>query len=113
MNKSIFIAAAFAALSKAQTLDKPALTSNLDYLLDGNVANLPSNGGPYWGKWEAGLIPADCKSLAEGEGLNPSDFEVWDIFFDDVCLPPYHFGSLSDGDTVPRWMEFLPAQGLG
>ncbi|KAL4881635.1 hypothetical protein BJY04DRAFT_218079 [Aspergillus karnatakaensis] len=82
LNKSAFIAAAFAALARAQ-LDKPALTSDLDYLLEGNVANLPSNGGPSWNKWEAGLIPADCKSIAEGEGLNATDFEVWDIFYDD------------------------------
>jgi hypothetical protein len=88
MNKSVFIAAALAALTPANAaLDKPALTSNLDYLLDGNVANLPSNGGPYWGKWETGLMPADCKSIAESQGLNPTDFEVWDIFYNDVCRP--------------------------
>ncbi|KAL2871414.1 uncharacterized protein BJX67DRAFT_377189 [Aspergillus lucknowensis] len=90
--RSAFIVAALAALSPARAadLDKPALTSNLDYLLEGNVNNLPSNGGPYWGKWEAGLMPADCKSIAEDQGLNPTDFEVWDIFFND-CQDGWSF----------------------
>ncbi|KAL3462369.1 hypothetical protein BJX64DRAFT_141726 [Aspergillus heterothallicus] len=91
MNKSVFLAVALAALTPANaTLDKPALTDNLDYLLDGNVANLPSNGGPYWGKWETGLMPADCKSIAESQGLDPTDFEVWDIFYDD-CQDGWSF----------------------
>ncbi|KAL3474083.1 hypothetical protein BJX99DRAFT_248533 [Aspergillus californicus] len=89
MNKSVFFVAALAALSRAE-LDKPALTSNLDYLLEGNTNNLPSNGGPYWGKWEDGLMPADCKSIAESQGLNPTDFEVWDIFYDD-CQDGWSF----------------------
>ncbi|KAL5043456.1 hypothetical protein BDW71DRAFT_188118 [Aspergillus fruticulosus] len=93
INKSLLLAAALAAVSPARadgTLSKPALTDNLDYLLDGNVASLPSNGGPYWGKWEDGLMPADCKSIAEDQGLNPTDFEVWDIFFDD-CQDGWSF----------------------
>ncbi|KAL4798403.1 hypothetical protein BDV19DRAFT_356946 [Aspergillus venezuelensis] len=91
INKSVLLAAVLAAVAPANAqLDKPALTDNLDYLLDGNVANLPSNGGPYWGKWEDGLIPADCKSIAESQGLNPTDFEVYDIFFDD-CQDGWSF----------------------
>ncbi|KAL4786972.1 hypothetical protein BJX76DRAFT_319673 [Aspergillus varians] len=91
MYKSVFFIATLAALSPAQAaLDKPALTNDLDYLLEGNTNNLPQNGGPYWGKWDDDLIPADCKSIAESEDLNPADFEVYDIFYDD-CADGWSF----------------------
>ncbi len=84
LSKSVLLAAALAAIPASAELGKPALTPDLDYLLDGNTANLPQNGGPYWGKWEDGLMPEDCKSIAEGQDLNPADFEVYDVFYDDV-----------------------------
>ncbi|KKK21929.1 hypothetical protein AOCH_000188 [Aspergillus ochraceoroseus] len=67
---------------QAQTLDKPALTPNLDYLLQGNTDNLQPAASHY-GKWEDGWIPADCKSIAEDQQLNPTDFEVYDVFYGD------------------------------
>ncbi|KAL4807440.1 hypothetical protein BDV18DRAFT_151478 [Aspergillus unguis] len=88
--KSVVLAAALAALSNAQSLDKPALTSDLDYLLDGNVANLPESNGAYWAKWAPGLIPKDCKSIAEDQDLNATDFEVYDIYYND-CEDPWSF----------------------
>lgn len=79
-------------LSTAQ-LSKPALTPNLDYLLNGNTANLHKTNSSSI-KWPPGLIPEDCKSIAEDEGLSPADFEVWDVYYTDVpplqtkLLPP-------------------------
>ncbi|KAL2816527.1 hypothetical protein BJX63DRAFT_430222 [Aspergillus granulosus] len=32
-------------------------------------------------------MPADYKSISESQGLNPTDFGVWDIFYNDVSLP--------------------------
>ncbi|OJJ07852.1 hypothetical protein ASPVEDRAFT_66052 [Aspergillus versicolor CBS 583.65] len=90
LTKSAFLAAALAAIPASAALDKPALTPDLDYLLDGNTANLPQNGGAHWGKWEDGLMPEDCKSIAEGQDLNPADFEVYDVFYDD-CQDAWSF----------------------
>ncbi|KAL2868793.1 uncharacterized protein BJX67DRAFT_349204 [Aspergillus lucknowensis] len=76
-----------AALASAQELDKPALTSNLDYLLEGNTDNLPSVGHSV-ASWEAGWIPQDCKDLGEGEDLAATDFEVYEVTYDD-CADPW------------------------
>ncbi|KAL5332412.1 hypothetical protein BJX70DRAFT_407634 [Aspergillus crustosus] len=75
------------ALAQAQRLDKPALSSNLDYLLEGNEANLPTVASQI-SQWEAGSIPKDCKDLGEGEDLSAADFEVYDVTYDD-CSDPW------------------------
>ncbi|KAL2829044.1 hypothetical protein BJY01DRAFT_228166 [Aspergillus pseudoustus] len=71
----------------AATLDKPALTSNLDYLLDGNTAALPTTAHSI-AIWSAGWIPQDCKDLGEGEDLSATDFEVYQITYED-CGDPW------------------------
>jgi hypothetical protein len=70
-------------LANGQSLDKPPLTDNLDYLEDGNYNNLAGTQATYV-QWDAGLIPADCKSLGQGEGKDPNDFEVYDVTYTDV-----------------------------
>ncbi|KAL4929150.1 uncharacterized protein BDV17DRAFT_290808, partial [Aspergillus undulatus] len=84
MKGTIKTAAALSALAlaNAQQLDKPALTSNLDYLLDGNAAALPTVPSQV-SQWGAGHIPKDCKDLGEGEGYAATDFEVYEVTFDD------------------------------
>jgi hypothetical protein len=74
-----------AALASAQ-LDKPALTSNLDYLLEGNTNNLPTTSHSI-AIWSQGWIPKDCKDLGEGEDLAATDFEVYEVSYDDVRAP--------------------------
>ncbi|KAL4785302.1 hypothetical protein BJX76DRAFT_356179 [Aspergillus varians] len=69
------------ALAQAQQLDKPALTSDLDYLLPGNANSLPT---------ASGYIPKDCQDLGEGEDLNVTDFEVYQVQYDD-CSDPWLF----------------------
>ncbi|KAL4884501.1 hypothetical protein BJY04DRAFT_182616 [Aspergillus karnatakaensis] len=86
------------ALAQAQQLEKPALTSNLDYLLDGNAANLPEVASQI-SQWEAGFIPKDCKDLGEGEGLNAADFEVYDVTYDD-CSDPWLICRHKDAEPV-------------
>jgi hypothetical protein len=71
-----------AALASAQ-LDKPALTSNLDYLLEGNTDNLPTTSHSI-AIWSQGWIPKDCKDLGEGEDHAATDFEVYEVSYDDV-----------------------------
>ncbi|CEL06014.1 hypothetical protein ASPCAL07126 [Aspergillus calidoustus] len=75
-----------AALASAQ-LDKPALTSNLDYLLEGNTANLPTTSHSI-AIWSQGWIPKDCKDLGEGEDLDATDFEIYQVSYDD-CSDPW------------------------
>jgi hypothetical protein len=83
------------ALAQAQQLEKPALSSNLDYLLEGNTANLPSIASQI-SIWEAGHIPKDCKDLGEGESLSAADFEVYNVQYDDVRLPYALFYSIAN-----------------
>ncbi|THC94808.1 hypothetical protein EYZ11_005715 [Aspergillus tanneri] len=76
-----------AAISQAKRLDKPALTPDLGYLLQGSVDNLHPTHST-WDKWGDGWIPEDCKSMAQNPNLNlnlnPSDFEVYNVHYDDV-----------------------------
>ncbi|KAA8649363.1 uncharacterized protein ATNIH1004_005264 [Aspergillus tanneri] len=75
-----------AAISQAKRLDKPALTPDLGYLLQGSVDNLHPTHST-WDKWGDGWIPEDCKSMAQNPNLNlnlnPSDFEVYNVHYDD------------------------------
>ncbi|KAJ0413155.1 hypothetical protein BJY00DRAFT_306519 [Aspergillus carlsbadensis] len=112
LNIYVFLAAALAALTSAQaTLDKPALTPNLVYLNSGNFANLPFPRGQRWSRWQAGLMPADCKSIAESRGLNPTDFEVWDLFYSD-CQDPWsvcrHRNSTNSLETLIDTFSRVP-----
>ncbi|KAL4806922.1 hypothetical protein BDV18DRAFT_121550 [Aspergillus unguis] len=77
------------AVAHAQQLDKPALTPDLDYLLDGNANNLPTVDRSI-SAWEAGSIPQDCKDIGEGEGHSASDFEVYSVQYND-CGDPWLF----------------------
>jgi hypothetical protein len=66
-----------------QKLDKPALTSNLDYLEQGNIDNLYPTQSTN-DQWGSGWIPSDCKDIANDEGMNPDDFEIYNVHYDDV-----------------------------
>lgn len=79
----VALAATGSMLANGQSLDKPALTDNLDYLMDGNNNNLASTESSYQ-QWDAGLIPADCKSIAQNEGKDPNDFEIYNVTYSDV-----------------------------
>ncbi|CBF89557.1 hypothetical protein AN0402.2 [Aspergillus nidulans FGSC A4] len=80
--------ALFLTLARAE-LDKPALTSDLDYLLEGNANNLPTVNS-HIAVWPSGYIPKDCQDLGSGEGYNASDFEVYEVTYDD-CADPWLF----------------------
>ncbi|QKX57523.1 uncharacterized protein TRUGW13939_04637 [Talaromyces rugulosus] len=92
------LAASGSMLVNGQALDKPPLSDNLDYLADGNNANLAVNQGTYQ-QWEAGTIPADCKSLGQEEGKDPNDFEVYDVTYGD-CGDPWVFCRHKDSTTT-------------
>ncbi|KKK12048.1 hypothetical protein P175DRAFT_0521442 [Aspergillus ochraceoroseus IBT 24754] len=79
--KYLYLVSTLCALGQA-TLDKPALTDNLDYLWQGNINNLNPTQST-WDQWGSGWIPADCKSIAESQGLSPSDFEVYNVHYTD------------------------------
>ncbi|KAL4916034.1 hypothetical protein BDW62DRAFT_187069 [Aspergillus aurantiobrunneus] len=85
------------ALANAQSLDKPALTDDLDYLKEGNTNNLPTVNSQI-AIWAAGYIPQDCKDLGEGEDLSAADFEVYQVQYDD-CSDPWLFCRHKDVET--------------
>ncbi|KAL3476730.1 hypothetical protein BJX99DRAFT_227225 [Aspergillus californicus] len=106
------IALSALALTQAQSLDKPALTDDLDYLLEGNAANLPTVNSQI-AVWESGWIPKDCKDIAEGEDLTATDFEVFQVQYDD-CDDPWlicrHTEAESDIFTVAETFGKLPVR---
>lgn len=82
----------FVALVASQRLNKPALQPDLDNLKQGLLDNLHPVHSTR-DRFKAGYIPSDCKRIAQGEGLNPADIQVWNIHYDDVspllpCLLP-------------------------
>lgn len=36
-----------------------------------------------WDYWGAGWIPQGCKDIATGHGLNPNDFTIFNVHYDD------------------------------
>jgi hypothetical protein len=84
---SILLGAVLAAtgplLASSQALDKPALTPNLGYLEQGSLDNLAPTQST-WDQWGSGWIPQDCKDIANNEGKNPDDFEIYNVQYTDV-----------------------------
>ncbi|KAH8692279.1 putative conidiation-specific protein [Talaromyces proteolyticus] len=78
----IALMAAGPLLALAQTLDKPALTPDLDYLEQGAIDNLAPTQSTN-DQWGSGWIPSDCKDIANNEGKNPDDFEIYNVHYDD------------------------------
>jgi hypothetical protein len=105
--------ALFLALARAE-LDKPALTPDLDYLLEGNANSLPTVNSQI-AAWPSGYIPKDCQDLGSGEGYNASEFEVYEVTYDDVQLFFKHNSHIdimvTDICVVRRPLALLPAQG--
>ncbi|KAL9601450.1 MAG: hypothetical protein Q9219_002516 [cf. Caloplaca sp. 3 TL-2023] len=69
---------ALAALVSTQTLNKPPLQQNLDNLKQGLLNNLKATANtrsPY----QAGQIPADCKTIAQREGFRPADIRAVNV----------------------------------
>ncbi|KAL1985276.1 hypothetical protein VTN96DRAFT_8075 [Rasamsonia emersonii] len=91
------LATALPLLATAQRLNKPALTPNLDYLEQGNIDNLHPTHST-WDKWGPGWIPADCKSIAQNEGKNPDDFEIYNVHYDD-CSDAWVFCRHKDSNV--------------
>lgn len=89
---SALVATSFVAAQHdtSTPLDKPILVDNLDYLRDGLIANLPTT--DYTSDmWEAGMIPTDCKHVAEGGVFDsvvysPADFEIYNVTYSDVSV---------------------------
>jgi hypothetical protein len=65
--------------------------------MDGNNNNLASTQSSYQ-QWDAGLIPADCKSIAQNEGKDPNDFEIYNVTYTDVRH--FHYSSRCEKSSV-------------
>ncbi|KAL5342258.1 hypothetical protein BJX70DRAFT_395228 [Aspergillus crustosus] len=99
MKSILKLTSAFAILAAvtAQDLDKPALTDDLDYLLAGNEANLPSSSHTI-SSWTSGTLPSDCKILAENEDKALSEIEVFDVQYED-CSKSWVFCRHKDAES--------------
>ncbi|KAI4241317.1 MAG: hypothetical protein L6R40_004623 [Gallowayella cf. fulva] len=82
--------ALFTTLAASQRLTKPPLQPNLDNLKQGLLDHLKPTHSTM-DRWGAGWIPKACKDIAIRESKNPADFQVWNVHYDDVCLPSTHF----------------------
>ena len=75
----------YATVNPEAKLTKPPLEDDLDYLKAGMIEAL----GPVAHnseQWAAGVIPADCKSLAEGEQFSAADLTAYQVTYADVSL---------------------------
>ncbi|KAL8858946.1 MAG: hypothetical protein Q9178_004625 [Gyalolechia marmorata] len=76
----------FSVLVASQRLTKPPLQQNLDNLKQGLVNNLKVT--PHTKeRLAAGWMPARCKVVANEENLNPADFQVWRVRYNDCSEP--------------------------
>lgn len=65
------------------TLDKPPLADNLDYLQKGLLESLhPVNSSHT--RWSPQWIPADCKGMTEDNNMSAIDVEVFSVRYSDV-----------------------------
>lgn len=85
-SKTLLAAAPLLSLALAE-LDHPALTSNLDYLHDGNAGALASVSATS-DKWDGSTVPSDCKGFAEDQKLNAADIETYNVTYSD-CADPW------------------------
>ncbi|KAL8707094.1 MAG: hypothetical protein Q9225_007831 [Loekoesia sp. 1 TL-2023] len=76
------IVAFFVALVTSQRLNKPPLQPDLDNLKQGLLDNLHPVHSTR-DRFKAGYIPSDCKTIAQREGFNAADIQVWNIHYDD------------------------------
>lgn len=79
--------ALLAALVSSQRLTKPPLQQNLDNLQAGFANNLRVVTSTRTA-FQAGYIPSDCKTIAQREGFNPADIQVWNVKYADVSPAP-------------------------
>jgi len=79
-------ASAFATLVSSQfgpPLTKPLINPPFPSL-DGRLWDVLKPTQSTHDQWGAGWIPQGCKTIAEREKFNPSDFEVFNIHYTDV-----------------------------
>ncbi|KAK4170157.1 hypothetical protein QBC43DRAFT_328817 [Cladorrhinum sp. PSN259] len=69
----------------AQTLSKPVAQPPFSWPPMSQNGLFPNTASPHWEyrKWDWGLIPARCKSVAERENVSPYDMEVYDVWYAD------------------------------
>lgn len=81
---------ALAALAAAGP-DKPAMNPGLNRngLKQGLLDNLHPMHST-WEYWEKGWLPQSCRDIAKDHGLNPADFTVFNVHYDD-CSAAWTF----------------------
>ena len=75
------------ALVRAQ--NKPTIQPNFDFggRIETDLRNNLKPTHSVWDYWGAGWIPQACKDWANGHSLNPKDFTVFNVHYDDVSIP--------------------------
>ena len=79
----LLAAAAYAAVDPEAKLTKPPLENGLDYLKSGMLKALgPVAHTPK--QWPTGVIPANCKSIAERQKFSAADITAYEVKYTDV-----------------------------
>ena len=71
------------SLVLTQSLNKPPLEGNLDYLQKGLLKSLQPANSSYQ-QWDPAWIPANCKTLTENNNLSVADVETFNVWYGDV-----------------------------
>ena len=91
-------------------LNKSPLSSSLDYLHKDLVAYLPSIPASY-SKWNPGWIPHECQDVVNLKKLSETDFEVYEVNYDDCDYPWIlcrHKASLNRLDDIINYFGRVP-----
>lgn len=75
-------------VSVTAKLDKPLINPRFNGL-DGRLWDVLKPTPSTHDQWGPGWIPQACRDIAINEKLNPSDFEVFNIHYNDVCNPDH------------------------
>ena len=86
---ALAVLAAFLVRVHADSPTKPTLSNpglDLNRMKNDLLNNLhPTHS--VWDYWGAGWIPQACKDFAVGHKLNPSDFTIFNVHYDDCSEP--------------------------
>ena len=89
MLPQIITSLAAAGLIAAQAVpDKPAVQPAMDFWkIDSDMMGILGSTGSRIEYWPQGQIPQGCYDIAQQHGMNPGDFTVFNVFYDDCTAP--------------------------
>lgn len=84
LKTSLAIAVATGASLVAADPSKPEMNPAYDHgRMENDLRNNLHPTHSTWDYWGPGWIPQSCKDVATGHGLNPNDFTIFNVHYDD------------------------------